>query len=120
MPQVRAALDCVEREQADCDADGTARSPAACAALIDELNTCINAATDSSQIGCTALNEPNPDGGPDACEVTCGTLSANCPSEGGELHCVCTNGANSDRQFKALECPDSAALTLACSFRDVL
>lgn len=120
MPQVRAALDCVEQERADCNADGKARSPAACAALLDELNSCINGASDWSDVGCSALNEPNPDGGPDACDVTCGNLSANCRSEGGELHCVCTRGASSDRRFNTPECPDVAALAQACSFRDVL
>jgi hypothetical protein len=124
MPQVRAALDCMEREQADCNADGspygTADSPAACASLIDELNTCINAATDWDLVGCSALNQPTPDSGPDACVVTCGNLSASCRSEGGELHCVCTNSPNSARLFKAPECPDAAALAPACSFRDLL
>jgi hypothetical protein len=123
MAQVRAALDCLEREQADCSASGaydTADSPAACASQIDELNTCINAATDWDQVGCSALNQPNPDGGPDACVVTCGNLTASCQSQGDELHCVCTNSGSSARSFKAPECPDAAALAPVCSFRDVL
>lgn len=120
LPQVKAALDCVEQATADCGEDGVARSPAACAALLDELNVCISAASNWSELGCVALGAPGAGGGPEVCDVTCGTFAATCQSAGKALVCACQSGPSQGREFDALECPDATTVASACSYRDVL